>query len=148
MIQITEIMTEDPTCCTPDSSLEEVAKMMADEDCGSIPVVDNKGSMKPIGTITDRDIVCRTVAQGLNPLTLKVSDAMSQPVITVSYDSDLDEACRLMEQHQIRRVPVVNNQGILCGIVSQADIAEAASGDEAGELVKEVSKATSNSSNA
>ena len=69
-MNVGEIMTKDPACCTPDTRLQEVAKMMVDNDCGCIPVVDDEGSKMPVGMITDRDITCRVVANGQNPLDL------------------------------------------------------------------------------
>ena len=143
-MQVRELMTADPTCCGPDTALQEVAKKMADEDCGCLPVVDQ--DMKPVGTITDRDITCRTVAEGRNPLDLTAADCMSSPVISVSKDADLDECCRLMEENQLRRLLVVDESGSCCGIVAQADIALKAPEVMSGDLVKEVSKETSSAS--
>jgi CBS domain-containing protein len=143
-MQVRELMTPDPTCCGPDTPLQEVAKKMADEDCGCLPVVDQ--DMKPVGTITDRDITCRTVARGQNPLDLTAADCMSSPVISVSEDADLDECCRLMEDNQLRRILVVDQSGSCCGIVAQADVALKAPEVVAGDLVKEVSKEASSAS--
>ncbi len=143
-MHVREVMTANPTCCGPDTSLQEVAKMMVDEDCGCLPVVDK--DMKPVGTITDRDITCRTVAEGRNPLDLTAADCMSSPVISVSQDSDLEECCRLMEDNQLRRLLVVDASGACCGIVAQADIALKAPEEVSGDLVKEVSKETASAS--
>ena len=139
-MQVKDIMTPDPACCTPDTSLERVAGMMVDHDCGEIPVVDNMAGMRPVGVITDRDITCRTVAKGLNPLTMTVAECMTTPCITVTPDMSLDECCKVMEENQIRRVPAVDEGGACCGIVALADIARYAAKREAGELVKEVSE--------
>ena len=139
-MRVEEIMTAEPTCCSPETNLQEVAKMMADEDCGCLPVVDQNN--KAVGTITDRDITCRTVAQGKNPLDLTAADCMSSPVISVSKNSDIDECCRLMEDNQLRRLLVVDDAGECCGIVAQADIALKAPKQVSGDLVKEVSKDT------
>lgn len=146
MMQVKEIMTADPTCCGPETSLQEAAKMMTDEDCGCLPVVDQ--DMKPLGTITDRDITCRAVAEGRNPLELNVKDCMSSPAITVSESADFDQCCQLMEDNQIRRMLVVDDSGACCGIVAQADIALQASEDVSGDLVKEVSKESASASSA
>jgi CBS domain-containing protein len=137
---VREIMTETPTCCTPDTRLQEVARMMVENDCGAIPVVERTDSKKLVGVITDRDIVCRAVAQGRNPLELKSADCMTRQVVTVAQDADLHECCRLMEEHQIRRIPVVDARGACCGIVAQADIATSGREHEAAELVREVSQ--------
>jgi len=141
-MQVKEIMTTDPACCTPDTSLQEVAKMMVDHDCGEIPVIEDKNTNLPIGVITDRDIVCRTVAQGINPLDLAVSDCMSKPCVTVMPDMSIEECARVLEENQIRRVPVVDAAGICCGIVSLADIALHAQRSVTAEVVKEVSGPT------
>ena len=139
-MQVSEIMTPDPTCCSPETSLQEAAKMMADEDCGCLPVVDE--NQKAVGTLTDRDITCRTVAKGKNPLDLTAADCMSSPVISVSKDADIEECCKLMEDNQLRRLLVVDDAGECCGIVAQADIALKAPRQVSGELVKEVSRDT------
>jgi CBS domain-containing protein len=91
--------------------------------------------------VTDRDIVCRLVATGKNPLDLTAQSCMSSPVISVKTGSTLDECCRLMETHQIRRVPVVDGAGVICGIVSQADIARHSTRAMTADVVKEISHA-------
>ena len=140
-MKVQEIMTKSPTFCTRDTGLQAAARMMCDSDCGELPVVDGQKTMKPIGVITDRDITCRAVAQGKNPLELKVSDCMSSPAITVTPETDVDECCELLEQHQIRRVPVVDKNGRCCGIVAQADIARRLAPQKTAEVVREVSQA-------
>jgi CBS domain-containing protein len=116
--------------------------MMVEHDCGEIPVVENKETNLPIGVITDRDIVCRTIAHGLNPLNLRVADCMSKPCVTVLPDMLIAECRRIMEDNRIRRVPVVDAAGSCCGIVALADIALHTSETSVGEVVKEVSKPT------
>ena len=145
-MQVKDVMTSDPACCTPDSMLQRVAEMMVENDCGEIPVVENMASMKPIGVITDRDITCRTVAKGLNPLTMTVSECMTTPCVTVTPDTSLDDCCRILEENQIRRVPVVDEGGACCGIVALADIAKHAPKRETAEVVKEVSEPSSSAS--
>ena len=140
-MQVKEIMTADPACCTSQTGLQEVAQMMVDNDCGEIPVVENEETKLPIGVITDRDIVCRTVARGLNPLDLTVADCMSKPCVTVTPDMSVEECSRIMEGNQIRRVPVVDADGSCCGIVALADIALHAPHSVAA-VVKEVSEPT------
>src|ERR687883_1626500 len=145
-MQVKEIMTPDPVCCTPDTTLQRVAEMMVEHDCGEIPVVADVASMKPVGVITDRDLTCRTVAKGINPLTLTVADCMTTPCVTVTPDTSLDECCRRLEENQIRRVPVVDAGGACCGIVALADIARHAAKRAAAEVVKEVSEPTGSAS--
>jgi CBS domain-containing protein len=139
-----EVMTPDPACCTPVTTLEQVAKLMAHNDCGEIPVVDTAD--QPIGVITDRDIICRVVAQGKNPMAYSVQDYMTQPVVTVREDAPLTEVVTTMEKHQIRRVPVVDDRGCLTGIISQADVAWTGGEREVAELVREVSRETTQAS--
>jgi len=131
-------MTADPQCCTADTPLNEVAKLMVECDCGEIPVVDS--AKKLVGVVTDRDIVCRIVAEGKNPAAMTAQDAMTQPVISVTEDSSLEDVVALMEEHQIRRVPVVDASGCCCGIIAQADVAMVAQESEVGEMVREVSR--------
>ncbi|MBI3299067.1 MAG: CBS domain-containing protein [Elusimicrobia bacterium] len=139
-MKVKEIMTKSPSFCTPNTSLLAAARMMCEGDCGELPVLDSAQTMRPIGVITDRDITCRAVAQGKNPLTLRVEGCMSRPAVTVTAEVDVDDCCELLEQHQIRRVPVIDEKGRLCGIVSQADIARKVSAHKAGEVVREVSQ--------
>jgi CBS domain-containing protein len=139
---IQSIMTPDPACCTVSTSLQDVAKLMVANDCGQIPVVAEDGSKRPIGVVTDRDIVIRLVANGTNPLDAKAGDAMTTPCITVSCDASLRECCDVMESNQIRRVPVVDANGELCGIVSLADISLSGADSKTAEVVKEVSATT------
>jgi len=147
-MQVKDIMTREPSCCTPDTNLQEVARLMVECDCGEIPVVENRQSMKPVGVVTDRDICCRTVAEGKNPLEMTARDCMSSPCVTVTPEIGVEDCCRVMEENQIRRVPVVDERGACCGIVAQADIAQRASERETAEVVKEVSRAAVASSRA
>lgn len=139
-MDVRELMTADPACCTPDSSLADVARLMKDCDCGEIPVVENKEGRKPVGVITDRDIVIRSLGAGKDPGSLKVKDCMTAPAITVTPEMSLVECCDLMEREQIRRVPVVDDAGKVIGIVALADVAQHAGRRTAAELVKEVSQ--------
>ena len=111
---------------------------MVQADCGEIPVTD--GSNRLIGVVTDRDIVCRVVAKGKNPSDVTAAECMSEPVVVVKEDTTLEDVMTVMEENQIRRVPVVDASGCCCGIISQADVAECASENQTGELVREVSK--------
>ncbi|MEO7133635.1 MAG: CBS domain-containing protein [Vicinamibacterales bacterium] len=133
-----EIMTPAPQCCSGETLLNEVANLMVEADCGEIPVTD--GSNRLIGVITDRDIVVRVVAQGKNPSAVTAAECMSEPVVVVNEDTTLADVISVMEKNQIRRVPVVDASGCCCGIISQADVAQSATENETGEMVKEVSK--------
>ncbi|MGI8733840.1 MAG: CBS domain-containing protein [Pyrinomonadaceae bacterium] len=139
-MQVREVMTADPACCISETALQEVAQMMVDHDCGEIPVVESRDTKLPIGVITDRDIVCRTVARGINPLDLTVADCMSKPCVTVTPEMSVEECGRIMEENKIRRVPVVDADGSCCGIVALADIALRSRPGVVAEVVKEVSE--------
>lgn len=139
---VREIMTKDPACCTADASLQKVAQMMVDNDCGCIPVVESNAHKKPIGMITDRDITIRAVAKGKNPLDLKAEDVMTKSVITVSPDTSVEDCCNKMEEKQIRRVAVVDENGACCGMIAQADVALESTNEKTADLVEKVSKAS------
>jgi CBS domain-containing protein len=136
-MKVRDIMSSDVACCRSDTSLPEVARMMVECDCGEIPVADGAG--RPIGVITDRDITCRAVAQGRNPLELTASDCMTSPAVTVRPEVSIDECAQTLEENQIRRVPVVDGDGLCVGMVSQADIARHASKRTTAEVVRRVS---------
>ena len=144
-MKVKEIMTKKLFFAMPDTDLPTIAKMMADENVGEIPIVDNKDHMKAMGVVTDRDIATRAVAKNKNPLQMKAQDVMSTPVVTVKQDADLTEVARLMEKNMIRRVPVVDENGMLCGIVAQADIALKSSDRMTSDVVEKVSKPTERS---
>lgn len=129
--------------------LRDVARLMAKRDCGEIPLVDE--NRKPLGVVTDRDMTCRTVAEGKNPLELAPRDCMSSPVVAVTPETSVDDCCKTMEDNQVRRVPVVDESGACCGMVSQADVAQRGSKEETAEVVRgrgcrEVSRRTGTSS--
>ena len=137
-----DVMTSHPTCCTPDTPLDRVAQLMVLQDCGEIPIVEDEENRVPIAVVTDRDIVCRVVAKGKNPLEYTAETCMSQPVVTVPEEMVIDDVLATMEKHQIRRVPVVNTRGQCVGMISQADMAWRRSKKEVAELVREVSRET------
>jgi CBS domain-containing protein len=138
-MKITEIMTSNPATCEPRTPLREVAKMMCDNDCGEIPVVESRRSLKPVGVVTDRDIACRVVGQGKNALELSAADCMTTPAVTVTADISLEDCVETLERNHIRRVPVVDETGRCIGIVSQADLALRADPAVAAEVLREVS---------
>lgn len=140
MTKVQDAMTANPTCCSPSTPLPEVAQKMVQADCGCIPVLDEGG--KPVGVITDRDIACRAVAENKNPGTLTAADCMTGTCVVVRSDESLEDCCKRLEDNQIRRAVVVDEQGRCCGIIAQADIAKHASGSTAASVVKSVSQAT------
>jgi len=138
-MRISEIMSRKVTSCAPEASIQDAARLMENGDCGAIPVVE-VDSGKVVGILTDRDIACRAVAHGRNPQGTKVRDCMSNVPVTVKADMELELCCQIMEKEQVRRVPVVDETGKVCGIVSQADIAQKAPEHEVAEVVRDISR--------
>jgi CBS domain-containing protein len=133
-----DVMTPDPACCFPNATIDQVAQLMVQNNCGEIPIIDR--SDRPIGVITDRDIVCRVVAEGKNPMAHTVESCMTSSVVAVHADASIDEVVSIMEDHQIRRVPVVDDEGCCIGIIAQADIAAVEPPHTSGELLWELSR--------
>ncbi|MBA2479596.1 MAG: CBS domain-containing protein [Planctomycetes bacterium] len=140
-MKVRDIMSQDLACCTPETPLQDVAQMMVERDCGAIPVVLDEDRRQLVGVVTDRDITIRLVAQGINPLDKRARDCMSSPVVSVSMDASVEEACTTLEAHQVRRMPVVDSSnGTCCGMIAQADLARYAPSSETADLVKRVSQ--------
>ena len=134
--KIRDLMTKNPCAIDADKPVEYAAKMMRDEHVGLAPIVEGQ---KLVGTLTDRDIAIRVVAEGKDPKSTQVRDVATTRVVTIDPDQDLDEALRLMATNQVRRLPVVDDDGRLAGVVAQADIARQASDKQTGELVERIS---------
>jgi CBS domain-containing protein len=134
---IREVMTSNPRTIAADKPVAEAAKLMRDEDVGLAPIVEGD---RLIGTLTDRDIAIRVVAEGKDPQSTTVRDVASTDLVTVDPEQDFDEALRLMAQHQVRRLPVVEEDGRLVGVVAQADIARQADDRKTGEVVERISQ--------
>lgn len=137
-MDIRSVMTPDPAACQADTPIREVARLMLENDCGLVPVIDASG--KPVGTVTDRDITLRVVAEGRDPQGCTARDCMTSPVASISLESSLSDAIDRMESEQIRRVLVVDPEGRLCGVVAQADIALSGRDRKTAELLREVSE--------
>lgn len=137
---VEEIMTHNVATCTPEATLKEVAQQMIDYDCGEIPVVESSSSMRIVGVITDRDIAVRAVAKGIGPEEGSAKDYMTTSVHTVNSRTPVENVMDLMEDKQVRRVPVIDASGNICGIVAQADVAKHAREDRVAEVVKDISK--------
>lgn len=139
-MRASEIMTKNVRTCAPSATLREVAAMMREHDCGAVPVVDNG---KLIGIVTDRDIVVRAVSEGRSTDTA-ISEAMTTELFTVAPDDFVFEAIRLMGDKQVRRIPVINNDGSLAGIIAMADVAlEMEDEREIAETLEEISSGAS-----
>lgn len=136
MTSVSTLMTPNPATCRINTPVREIARMMLDNDCGQIPVLDDQN--RPMGVVTDRDIAIRIVANGGNG-TATAGEAMTSPIRTVRTDSPLKDCVCLMEEAKVRRVPVVDAAGKIAGIVALADIALAGKNKATAEAVKEVS---------
>jgi CBS domain-containing protein len=136
MGRIRELMTVKPRTVKTGDSIVDAAKLMRGEDAGIAPIVEGE---RLVGVLTDRDIAIRVVAEGKDPATTKVEEVASRELVTLDPDQDLDEALRLMAQHRVRRLPVVEQDGKLVGIVAQADVARHADAKRTGEVVEEIS---------
>jgi CBS domain-containing protein len=134
---ILEAMTSNPCAIEADRSVAYAAQMMKQEDVGLAPVVENG---RLVGMLTDRDIVVRVVAEGKDPDTVSASDVASSNLVTIDPQQDLDDALAMMARYQVRRLPVVEGDGRLVGVVAQADVAEVAKPKQTGEMVGEISK--------
>jgi CBS domain-containing protein len=136
-------MTRDIVTCTPESTIVEVAQLMKEEDIGPVLVVDNEQSKTLVGIVTDRDIVLKVIADGRDPKKTRVGEMMSKKLVTCRADDDVDVAMQAMAQYQLRRIPVVEGNMRLVGIISQADVATRANEPEkTAEVVKEISQET------
>jgi CBS domain-containing protein len=134
---IRDVMTSNPCAIDAEKPVAYAAKMMRDEDVGLAPIVEGE---RLVGTLTDRDIAIRVVAEGRDPESTPVRDVASTDLLTVDPQQDLDEAVRLMAQHQVRRIPVVEEDGRLVGVVAQADVARQADDRQTGEVVERISQ--------
>ena len=134
---IKDVMTSNPCTIDAEKSVAYAAKMLKEEGVGLAPIVEGD---KLIGMLTDRDIAIRVVAEGRNPDQTKVREVASKQVVTIDPQQDLNEALRIMAKHQVRRLPVVEEDGKLVGVVAQADIAREGDDTQTGKLVEEISK--------
>jgi CBS domain-containing protein len=137
-----EIMTKDPSCCVATDTAFDAAKLMKSENVGSIPVVNDNDTRKLEGIVTDRDLTLKVVAAGLDPKNTKVGDVMTSTVISCRPDQNIEEVIGLMEEHQIRRIPIVDENERLVGIIAQADIAtRIEEPNRTAEVVESISQA-------
>src|SRR5947207_4715249 len=134
---IRKVMTSNPSTIEPDKNVVEAARIMKQEDAGVVPVTENG---RLTGMVTDRDIAIRVVAEGKDPQSTTVQEVASKNLVTLDPEQDLDEALRLMAQHQVRRLPVVEEDGRLVGIVAQADVARHGDDTKTGQVVQEISE--------
>jgi len=121
-MRVKEIMTPDPTCCMPTDSAQAAARIMRDEDTGIVPVIENEQSQKLVGVVTDRDLCMNVVAEGRDPRSVLVGECMTSPAVACPPDAPVAKATKVMKENQVRRIPVVDGELKILGIVSMADI--------------------------
>ena len=137
-----EVMTKDPVYCLPNDSVAKAAELMKSENIGSIPVIENRQSQRLVGIVTDRDLALKIVAGALDARSTTVETVMTHKVVTCRADDDLQKALDAMADHQLRRIPVVDNDDKIVGIIAQADVATRVDEPEkTGEMVKDISQA-------
>ena len=133
-----EIMSKNPRSVTPETAIQEAARLMKEEEVGVLPVVESASSKRLLGVITDRDITVRVVAEGRS--SASVRDAMTSGVRTCKADDSAKDVMELMGREQVRRVPIVDDRGELIGIVAQADIVRDANDKRAEETIEQISQ--------
>jgi len=139
-MKIRDLITGHPETCAPEANLQTVAAMMVKHDCGAIPVVGEGAKSRPLGLVTDRDIVARSVARGEDPRRLHASDAMTPNPVTIRRDEGIERAAELMAEHQIRRLLVVDENDDLAGILSLGDVARTRPDQDTARTVERVSE--------
>lgn len=141
MTKCSDVMTRNPVSARPEDTVASVAQLMKDNDIGPVPIVKDDNSKRLSGIVTDRDLVIKVVAAGRDPQTTPVREVMTTNVITCRADDDIETALDAMSSQQLRRIPVVDDDNMLVGIIAQADIATRMDRPEkTGEVVKEISE--------
>jgi CBS domain-containing protein len=135
-------MTKNPVCCVPSDLVSKAADLMKSNHIGSIPVIENEQNQKLIGIVTDRDLTLRIVAEGLDAKSTKVETVMTRKVVTCLAEDDLQKALDAMSENQLRRIPIVDNENKILGIIAQADVATRVDHPKRiAAMVKEISQA-------
>jgi CBS domain-containing protein len=144
-----DIMTANPSCCTPEDTVQAAARVMKERDCGCVPVVENENRGRLLGVVTDRDIAMRVVEPGSDAKRTRVSQVMTPDPVCCTADAELEDVERLMQEHRVRRVPIVDGEGTVVGVVAQADLAvrgykekHAVGEREVAETVERISEPT------
>ena len=142
MKKCSEVMTKDPVCCLANDSVEKAAQILKRENIGAVPVIETEQSGRLVGIVTDRDLALKVIAAGLDPKTTNVNTVMTHEVVTCRPDDDVQNALNAMAGHQLRRIPVVDDENRIVGIISHADVATRVNRPEkTADMVKEISQA-------
>lgn len=139
-MKVREVMTPNPVCCVPGDSAQKVATMLRDQDVGSIPVVVDQQSHKLLGMITDRDLCLKIIAEGLNPKTTTIERSITLNPVVCRDGENLENCEKAMQEHQVRRIPIVDAENRCIGIVAQADVALREQPERVSKTVAEISK--------
>ena len=123
MRKCSEVMTMNPACCLPNNTVLQLAQMMKDKDIGPVPIIENEQTRRLVGIVTDRDLALKVVAEGRDARTTTAAEVMTRKVVTCHAEDDLQKALDAMSEHQLRRIPVVDNDFRIIGIIAQADVA-------------------------
>ena len=139
-MRCSEIMTKNPEFVLPNDPVVKAARLMKSEDVGPIPIVEDKESRTLTGIITDRDLAIKVIAEARDPQTTRVKEVMSNDVVTCKEDEDVKKALKLMQDYQVRRIPVVDKNHHLLGIIAQADVATRMGNERTtGKVVEQIS---------
>lgn len=138
-----DVMTRNPACCLQNDTVLKAAELMKSENVGAIPVVENEQTKNLVGIVTDRDLTLKIVAEGLDAKVTRVKAVMTHKVVTCRAEDDLQKALDTMAEHQLRRIPIVDDDNRIVGIIAQADVATRVDQPEkTAEMVKEISQAS------
>jgi CBS domain-containing protein len=141
MKKCNEVMTKNPVCCLPNDTVSKVAQLMKSKDFGSVPIIENEQTKKLVGIVTDRDLALKIVAEGRDPKSTKAEEVMARKVVTCRAEDDLQKALDAMSGNKLRRIPVVDNNNGIVGIIAQADVATRADQPEkTAAVVKGISQ--------
>lgn len=141
MKKCSDVMTKEPVCCLPEDTAAKVAQLMQRDNIGSIPVIEDEKTQRLAGIVTDRDLVLKVIAKGQDAKTTKVETVMSRQMVTCLAEDDLQKALDAMAEHQLRRIPIVDSNKKIVGIIAQADVATRVNQPEkTAEMVKEISQ--------
>jgi len=141
MKKCNEVMTKNPVCCRPDDMVVKAAQLMQSENIGSIPVIENEQTQKLVGIVTDRDLALKIVAKGQDAKSTKVEAVMTRQIVTCRTGDDLQMALDAMAEHQLRRIPIVDDDDKIVGIIAQADVATRVNlPEKTAAMVKEISQ--------
>jgi CBS domain-containing protein len=138
-MKISDVMSGSPELCTIEDNVIDCAQLMAQRDIGMVPICESRDTRRLLGCVTDRDLVVRVIAEQKD-YNVNISDVMSTNVITVSPEADVEHARELMEEHQIRRLVVIDEHGSVVGVVATADLARTIEEEEVGETLEAISQ--------